>query len=201
MLVSQSEWFTSSCCPPDARDQQAHSPLAPGVCAIYLFGSSLVEFLSLFIYASPHPPQTDPPPLPSDPFFSKTDTGSEFKIDTQCKCHFPAWLSLHQLVPAHPGQSECRCQPRLGCLVSSPHRQRRLESTGCRLSSPLSAVLYLHDSSLPPSPVDSGSFSLFFSLCYQGCSWLPALPPRVLSVAVFCRILLLPVLLHCMLEH
>ncbi len=93
----------------------------------YLFGSSLVEFLSLFIYASPRPPQTTHPSHRT-PFFQR-QTGLEFKIDTLYKCHFPAWLSLRQLVPAHSGQSEYRCQPRLGCLVSSPHRQRRLEST------------------------------------------------------------------------
>ncbi len=170
------------------------------VCVI-LFVPLFPRWVPLLIYLRQPAPSPDNPPLPPHPFFSKTDTGLEFKIDTLCKCHFPAWLSLRQLVPAHSGQSECRCQPRLGCLVSSPHRQRRLESTICRLSSPLSAVLYLHNFSLPPSPVDSGSFSLLVPLCYQGCSWLPALPPHVLSVAVVWRFLSLPVLLHCMLEH
>lgn len=178
--------------PPDAWDQQAHSLLAPGVCDLFVL--LFPRWVPRFIYL--RPPQTPPlppPPLPPHPFFSKTDTGSEFKIDTRCKCHFPAWLSLRQLFPAHSGQSESRSEPRLGCLVSSPHRQRRLESTVCRLSSLVSAAS-LPPRPLPhPSPVDSGSFCLFFHWCLQGCSWLPALPPRVLSVAVFCHFPSLPV--------
>lgn len=178
--------------PPDAWDQQAHSLLAPGVCD-FVWSALLPLSSSPYLFMpSPDNPTPHPTP-PTAPLFSKTDTGSEFKIDTQCECHFPAWLSLRQLFPAHSGQSESRSEPRLGYLVSSPHRQRRLESTVCCLSSLVSAV------SLPPRPLPalaSCGYGLFLSLfpqCRLGRSWLPALPPCVLSVAVVCHFPSLPV--------
>ncbi len=71
--VSQSEWFTSSCCPPDARDQQARSPLAPGVCVI-LFVPLFPRWVPLLIYLRQPAPSPDNPPLPPHPFFFQRQT-------------------------------------------------------------------------------------------------------------------------------
>lgn len=182
--------------PPDAWDQQARSLLAPGVCD--LFVPLFSRWVPCFIYL--RPPQTNPPPpLPPHPFFSKTDTGSEFKIDTRCKCHFPAWLSLRQLSPPTPANQNPEAS-HVWVALSPVHTGRGGWSPPSAVSPPLVSAASLPPQPLPhPFPVDLGSFCLFFHWCSQGRSWLPALPPRVLSVAIFCHFRSL--LLHCVLEH
>lgn len=163
------------------------------VCAICLFRSSPVEFLALFIYALPRQTPPTTPPLPPHPFFSKTDTGSEFKIDTQCKCHFPAWLSLRQLSPPTPANQNPEAS-HVWVALSPVHTGRGGWSPPSAVSPPLVSAASLPPQPLPhPFPVDLGSFCLFFHWCSQGRSWLPALPPRVLSVAIFCHFPSLPV--------
>lgn len=100
-----------------------------------------------------HPPH--PRPLPPHPF-SKTHTGSEFKIDTRCKCHFPARLSLRQPFPANQNPEPDRVWAAL-----SPVRTGR----GCRAHSRSSSLGCWSNSTTPPSPAGSVLLSLPLFLC------------------------------------
>lgn len=151
--------------PSDARDQQAHSPLAPGVCAIYLFGSSLVEFLSLFIYASPRPPQTKTPhPSHRTPFFQRQTQARSLKLIHGVNVIFlPDFLCV-SLAPPTPANQNADAS-RVWVALSPVHTGRGGWSPPSAVSPP--RFLLFSTSTAPPCvpPLWIQALSVSFSLC------------------------------------